>query len=163
VIRWRMLTLWIDPSPHRPDSWWDSETGIPTAILKQDARAAFAAWRKITKLRVKLGRVLAATRPADPFVAREMLVGARGHALMQALGGLLICFGNERQLPRTPDPIAIANELRRFEAEASAVWHARNRPSEYFRVRSALLEFARRLERLAHGMAPLKTARASGP
>jgi hypothetical protein len=92
-----------------------------------------------------------------------MLVGARGHALMQALGGLLICLGNKRRLPRAPDPIAIANELRRFEAEASAVWHARNRPSEYFRVRGALLEFARRLERLARGMTPLMTPRAAVP
>jgi hypothetical protein len=163
VIRWRMLTLWIDPSPHRPDSWWDPKTGIPTAILEQDARAAFAAWRKITKLRATLGRALAAARPTDPFVAREMLVGARGHALMQALGGLLICFGNNRRVPRSPDPIVIANELRSFEGEASAVWHARNRPSEYFRVRGALLEFARRLERLARGMSPIKTPRASVP
>jgi hypothetical protein len=163
VIRWRMLTLWLDPSPHRPHSWWDPETGIPTAILQQDARAAFAAWRKITRLREKLGRALAAARPTDPFVAREMLVGARGHALMQALGGLLICLGNNRKLPRSPDPIAISNELRRFESEASAVWHARNRPSEYFRVRGALLEFARRLERLARGMTPVKTPRAAVP
>jgi hypothetical protein len=92
-----------------------------------------------------------------------MLVGARGHALMQALGGLLICLGNNRELPRAPDPIAIANELRRFEAEASAVWHARNRPSEYFRVRGALLEFARRLERLARGILPITTPKAAVP
>lgn len=163
VVRWRMLTLWIDPSPHRPESWWDPATGIPTAILAQDARAAFAAWRKIARLRTELGRALAKSRPADPFVAREMLVGARGHALVQALGGLLICLGNDRKLPRAPDPITIANELRQFEAEASAVWHARNRPSEYFRVRGALLEFARRLERLARGMPPIKTPRASVP
>jgi hypothetical protein len=163
VIRWRMLTLWLDPSPHRPDSWWDARTGIPTAILQQDGRAAFAAWRKISALRTKLGRALAKSRPADPFVAREMLVGARGHALMQALGGLLICLGNNRELPRAPDPIAIANELRRFEAEASAVWHARNRPSEYFRVRGALLEFARRLERLARGIPPITTPKAAVP
>lgn len=161
VVHWRWLALWIDPTPHRPASWWDSETGIPTAILQQDARSAFAAWRKIMKLRTQLGRALAKARPADPFIAREMLVGARGHALMQALGGLLICLGNKRKLPAAPDPFEIANELRLFEAEASAVWHARNRPSEFFRVRNALLEFARRLERLARGMSPLKTPRAS--
>lgn len=163
VIRWRMLTLWIDPSPHRPAAWWDDETGIPTAILAQDERQAFAAWRRIAGLRQKLGRALARARPADPFVAREMLVGARGHALMQALGGLLICYGNKKRPPRSPDPIEIANELRRFEAEASAVWHARNRPSEYFRVRSALLEFARRLERLGRGMTPIRTPKAAVP
>jgi len=163
VIRWRMLTLWIDPSPHRPASWWDEATGIPKAILQQNARTAFAAWRRIEKLRGKLERALGNAQPADPLVAREMLVGARGHALMQALGGLLICLGNNRKLPKTPDPLVIADEIRRFEAEAAAVWQARNRPSEYFRVRNALLEFARRLERMARGMGPVKTSRAAVP
>lgn len=79
---------------------------------------------------------------------------------MQALGGLLVCFARKQKPPRGIDAAEIANELRRFESDVSAVWHARNRPSEYFRVRAALLELARRLDRAALGLPPLRTQRA---
>lgn len=43
---------------------------------------------------------------------------------------------------------ALADDLRRFETEFTAAWHARNRPSEYWRVREALREVAARLDGL---------------
>jgi hypothetical protein len=79
-----------------------------------------------------------------------------GQALMQALGGLLVCFAKKQKPPRSPGAAFIADELRRFEADVSEIWHARNRPSEYFRVRTALMELARRLDRAALGLPPLR-------
>ncbi|MFT3829051.1 MAG: glycoside hydrolase family 20 zincin-like fold domain-containing protein [Opitutaceae bacterium] len=160
VVPWKQLVLWFDPSPHRPADWWDATTGLPVGILNLDPSAAFAAHAQIEKLRARLAQVAAAAQPQDPLALREALVGARGQALMQALGGLLVCFAKKRKPPRGIDPAGIAHDLRRFEAEVSALWHARNRPSEYFRVRAALLELARRLDRAALGLPWLSTPRA---
>ena len=148
LVPWKQLVLWFDPTPHR--------------LLEIPPARAFAAYDRIEALRARLARVAAAAHPQDPLAVREALVGARGQALMQALGGLLVCHAAKLPAPRTPTAAFIANELRRFEAEVSAVWHARNRPSEYFRVRTALLELARRLDRLALGL-PVPRHRASPP
>ncbi|HLP07004.1 MAG TPA: beta-N-acetylhexosaminidase [Opitutaceae bacterium] len=159
VVPWKQLVLWFDASPHRPADWWDAKTGLPVGILSIDPAAAFAAYARIEKLRAQLLKAAAAAKPQDPLALREALVGARGQALMQALGGLLVCFAKNRKPPRGIDAAVIANDLRRFEADVSALWHARNRPSEYFRVRGALLELARRLDRFALGLPPLRTTR----
>ena len=160
IVPWKQLVLWFDPSPHRPATDWDAATGLPAGILAIDPKQAFAAYEKIEKLRAKLARVAANSRPQEDLVLLESLVGARGQALMQALGGLLVCFARKQKPPRGIDAAEIADELRRFESDVSAVWHARNRPSEYFRVRAALLELARRLDRAALGLPPLRTQRA---
>lgn len=159
VVPWKQLVLWFDPSPHRPAEWWDATSGLPVGILAIKPAAAFAAYERIEKLRTQLTRVAAAAQPQDPLALREALVGARGQALMQALGGLLVCHAKKQKPPRGPGAADIANELRRFEADVSALWHERNRPSEYFRVRAALLELARRLDRFALGLPPLPTPR----
>ena len=160
VVPWKQLVLWFDPSPHRPVTDWDEATGLPVGILSIDPRKAFAAYAKIEALRAKLATVVTTAQPQDPLALREALVGARGQALMQALGGLLVCLAKKQKPPRTPGAAFIADELRRFEADVSEVWHARNRPSEYFRVRTALLELARRLDRAALGLPALRTPRA---
>lgn len=159
VVPWKQLVLWFDPSPHRPATDWDETTGLPVGILSINPTAAFAAYKKIETLRAKLARVAAAAHPQDQLALREALVGARGQALMQALGGLLVCLAKKKKHPGMPDAAFIANELRRFEADVSEIWHARNRPSEYYRVRIALLELARRLDRAALGLPPLLIAR----
>ena len=160
VVPWKQLVLWFDPSPHRPADWWDTATGLPVGLLALDPAECFAAHAKLEKLRAQLAQVAAAAQPQDPLALREALVGARGQALLQALGGVLVCHARKRKPPRGLDAAAIADDLRRFEAEVSALWHERNRPSEYFRVRAALLELARRLDRAALGLPWLRTARA---
>lgn len=160
VVPWKQLVLWFDASPHRPADWWDTTTGLPVGILAIDPKQAFAAYAKIEKLRAQLAKAAAAAQPQDPLALREALVGAHGQSLMQAVGGLLVCFARKRKVPGGLDAAAIANDLRRFEAEVSALWHERNRPSEYFRVRGALLELARRLDRAALGLPWLHTTRA---
>ncbi len=159
VVPWKLLVLWFDPSPHRPADWWDAASGLPVGILEIDPAHAFAAHRRIETLRRRLARVAAVAAPQDPLALLEALVGAHGQSLMQVLGGLLVCFAKKRKIPRGIDPANVANDLRRFESDVSSLWHARNRPSEYFRVRTALLEMARRLDRFALGLPPLPTQR----
>jgi hypothetical protein len=161
IVPWKQLVLWFDPSPHRPATDWDEASGLPVGILGIDPQAAFAAYERIEAARTTLGRVAAQAHAQDPLALREALVGARGQALMQALGGLLVSLAKKQKLPRSPTPAFIADELRRFESDVSEIWHARNRPSEYFRVRAALLELARRLDRAALGLPPLRTKRAA--
>ena len=159
IVPWKQLVLWFDPSPHRPATDWDEASALPVGILGIDPQAAFAAYERIEAARATLGRVAAQAHALDPLALREALVGARGQALMQALGGLLVCLAKKQKPPRSPTAAFIADELRRFESDVSEIWHARNRPSEYFRVRAALLELARRLDRAALGLPPLRIKR----
>jgi hypothetical protein len=115
IVPWKQLVLWFDPSPHRPATDWDAATGLPTGILAIDPKQAFAAYERIEKLRAKLARVAANSRPQEDLVLLESLVGARGQALMQALGGLLVCFARVRNChaastpPRSPTSCAVSS------------------------------------------------------
>jgi hypothetical protein len=170
VVSWRLLTLWLDPTPHRPTAWWDARTDLPVDLLKIDPRRAFAAAGKLERIGAKLRRVIGSSaddEEGDPeriLVGRELLLGCRGSALMNALGGWLVCLANGQAAPRGARPaLEVANEIRRFEQEFSNVWHARNRPSEYWRVRTTLLELARRLDLATLRGGWLKTPRDSAP
>src|SRR5690606_20255541 len=93
VVSWRLLTLWLDPTPHRPAEWWDGRTDLPNELLKIDPRRAFAAAKKLARIRGQLARVLrAGNDDARELVVREVLLGCRGSALMNALGGWLVCL-----------------------------------------------------------------------
>ncbi len=153
VVSWRLFTLWLDPTPHRPATWWEARTDVPVDLLALDPRRAFASANTLDRLRARIERSTARNRPADPLVRREWLLGCRGQAALNRLGGWIISLAKDRPPPRgAPAVEAVADELRRFEAEFSALWHARNRPSEYWRLRTTLLELARRLELAARGV-----------
>jgi hypothetical protein len=232
VVSWRLFTLWLDPTPHRPAAWWDERTGVPADMLAIDPREAFAAARRLDAIRARLGHLLrftlqgpatslsgaargsaptsrgwkepdgvdAGSLPAeasregralgrvagrtgdtcaapagparhgpcaqwsDALAARELLLGCRGSALMNALGGWVICLARGVPAPRGARPtLELTNDLRCFEGEFSAVWHARNRPSEYWRLRAALLEIARRIDLAALRGVWVKRAIAGAP
>lgn len=163
VVPWRLLTLWIDPSPHRPPQWWDETTGVPVELLRINPRRALAAAKKLDQLAAQFARTVREEQPADPLARREWLLGCRGQALMNRFGAALVQLARAKKRPRPAAVLALANDVRLFEAELAAVWHARNRPSEYARVRSALLEFARRIELAALRGVWLKTARPTPP
>ncbi len=164
VVSWRSLTLWLDPSPHRPAAWWDERTDVPVELLQIEPHLAFAAAKKLGRLGGQLARQLARRAPADPLVAQEILLGCRGSMLMNALGGWIVLLVRGRKPPQgAPAALEVANEVRRFESEFASVWHARNRPSEYWRLRTTLLELARRLELAALRGVWVKTSRTPAP
>jgi len=164
VVSWRLFTLWLDPTPHRPASWWDERTGLPVDLLAIDPRRAVSAAARLDRIAAQLARLIHENRTPSPLARRELLLGCRGAALFNRLGAHLICLARGRAAPRGLAPVlALTQELRRFETEFSAVWHARNRPSEYWRLRVALLEIARRLELAATREVWVKTPRTQPP
>jgi hypothetical protein len=157
VVSWRLYTLWLDPTPHRPAEWWNARTGVPVDLLAIDPRKAFSAAKRLGTIARQLDRLV---RANDPIAGRELLLGCQGSSLLNAIGGHLLCLARGAKPPRgTPPLLELTNDLRRFEGEFAAVWHARNRPSEYWRLRAALLEIARRAELAALRGVWVKTER----
>ena len=164
IVSWRLFTLWLDPTPHRPAAWWDERTGLPVDLLAIDPRRALAAATRLEAIARQLGRLIPESRTPTPLARRELLLGCRGAALLNRLGAQLVRLARGRTAPgSTHGAIETTQALRRFEAEFSAVWHARNRPSEYWRLRAALLEIARRADLAATRGIWIKTPREEAP
>jgi hypothetical protein len=164
IVSWRLFTLWLDPTPHRSPKEWDSHTDVPVDLLRVNARKAFAAANRLDKIRKSLGRLLQEDKIVDPLALPELLIGCRGQALMNRLGGLIACLAGHKAMPRgAPEPSRVANDIRRFEWDFAKVWHARNRPSDYWRLRVALLDLARRLDLAALRNLWIRTPRVPPP
>ncbi|BET66340.1 hypothetical protein ASA1KI_12580 [Opitutales bacterium ASA1] len=164
VFPWRLFTLWLDPTPHRPDSWWDARTGLPTDLLAIDPRRAFAAATALERLADGFARAADPARATDARDHREFVLGCRGQAATNRLGAWLVLLARGRTAPRgVPSALDTSNALRVFERDFSESWHARNRPSEYWRLRTALLELARRLDLAALRGVWVKTPRPQPP
>lgn len=164
IVSWRLFTLWLDPTQHRPAGWWDEATGLPADLLAIDPRRAASAASRLDVISSQLARLVSETGTPTPLARREMLLGCRGSALFNRLGAHLIALAHGRTPPRgLPPALELTQDLRRFEAEFSAVWHARNRPSEYWRLRTAILEIARRLEIAATRRVWIRTPRPTPP
>src|SRR5690606_6893156 len=113
---------------------------------------------------VRLARQFARVEPTDPLVAREVALGCRGAALMNQLGAWIVLLARKEKAPvLAPPALDVANDVRRFERDFSIVWHARNRPSEYWRIRTTLLELARRLDLAALRDVWVRTPRPTPP
>ncbi len=160
VVSWRLFTLWLDPTPHRPAAWWDERTGLPADLLAIEPGHARAAAKRLDAIARAFARLVPETAPRDPLARRELMLGFRGAALMNRLGAALVTLARGRTgLRNLQSMLALTQDLRRFEADFSSVWHARNRPSEYWRLRTALLEIARRADLAAVGGIWIKTPR----
>ena len=71
----------------------------------------------------------------DPLAQEEILCGLRGNILMhEAMGAILKYPGSQ--------PRETADKLRAFETRFAALWHRRNKPSEYYRIRELLMQAA---------------------
>ena len=83
-------------------------------------------------------QILAALRQSDfldPLAQEEILCGLRGNILVhEALGAILKYPGFQ--------PRETADRLRAFETRFAALWHRRNKPSEYYRIRELMMRIA---------------------
>lgn len=78
-------------------------------------------------------------RPLDPLALEEILCCMHGNMLMQKLLAVLLDYEGAA-------PWALADELRAFEMRFSALWHRRNRPSEYYRIRELFMRATQALD-----------------
>ncbi len=147
---WDFIARWTDQSADMASWERDSKTGMFSDMMRQkDTGKLLDGYHKVMALRENLIEASAKGAALDRLACRELICGAKGAALMHAVA-LLLCKAFGMKAPKSELTLyGVADELRRFEAEYSELWHARNRPSEYFRIRLAILEAARRLDALA--------------
>jgi len=77
----------------------------------------------------------------DPLAREEILCGLRGDILMHEIIGAILQYKGFASWKT-------ADELRAFESRFSALWHQRNKPSEYYRVKELLMRIADSLDRM---------------
>jgi hypothetical protein len=151
LVNWRLVSDWIDPTPDIPTEARDPHTGALKRHLDLSASEALRQYKLILETRDELLALSRDARPRDGLAFVELSCAAWGQALMHALL-LVLQRASGRPVPPSDLTLAsVADDLRRFERELSGAWHRRNRPSEYFRVRRALLEAAERLDRIEAG------------
>ncbi len=117
--------------------WYESvRRGNPEAeAIKQitdcaDLGKLSASIKKMEKLIPALTLKLNSAKTA-PLNVRELVTGARGALLMHRIAQS-VCRRDKTSAWKTAD------EIRFFEKDLSEVWHCRNKPSEYYRVKETL-------------------------
>ena len=133
-VTWRELSLWVDPTPEvnfmaEPQRWFNpQEANQAVAVLEKSA--------------LRFENALAQAHPADPHAIAELRFGMEMTILTHRIMAY-VCHAREE------NPLALADEIRHKEAQLCRLWHLRNKPSEYRRVREALLRIAQKLDTMA--------------
>ncbi len=152
-IAWGGLAFLTDPTADFPDDWFDTPYRMPNTILKTEPAAVAANFQRLNEITADLAHH-PAPAPPPPHQLPELpagLEGVRQH-LAPAQGFRKV---GGRELPiDAPSGLDVADDWRRFDATLARLWHARNRPSEYCRVRLAILDTAARLDRIALNRPP---------
>lgn len=129
---WREPSLWVDSTTVlRVEKDWDAWCS---------AKAIPGMMAALEKVSLELEEAIASAHPRDPLAARELRFATEMNLLNHRVIGVIV-----GTLPGE-DPWAVADELRRREAQLCELWHKRNKPSEYYEVRAALLALANRLD-----------------
>lgn len=149
TFTWNFICWWFDPSPDM--ATWEREktTGMLVEPLKKDAGKYLASYRKLLELRQELTEISRKATPADPLAYREIICGFTGCALLHAAILVIQSATGYSKVRHGLSALQVANEIRVFEQELSTLWHLRNKPSEYWRLKTLLIETARRLDALA--------------
>lgn len=140
---WMILTFHLQPrSSDFPDAWFDPVSELPNGIFKHPASAHEEALETLERLAGEIEPLLETITPADPLAVDEIRVGLLGMRVMEEL--YLLCYHRAKRLHtgKIPSPKEVADRLRDLDTQLSHVWHLRNKPSEYYRIRQTLLSCA---------------------
>lgn len=148
-FNWKFLVWWFSPSADMATWERDGKTGLMAEPLKRDAREYQTAYRTLYRLREELITLAKRAAPADPLTYRELICGLTGAMLLQAVALLLQTASGRSKLKHGLSFMKVADEIRSFEREFSDLWHLRNKPSEYWRIKEILIGTARKLDALA--------------
>ena len=129
-VDWGHVVRWYE-SVRRGESEAEAISKISNPV---DCGKLSASIKKLEKLIPALTLKLHAAKTASLNV-RELITGARGELLIHRIA-LNACRKDKTAARKTAD------EIRFFEKDFSEVWHCRNKPSEYYRVKEALLGMA---------------------
>ena len=148
IISWADINFWIDH--FIPQDWREEITNAPDSLVNiPDTQEVFDAHNNMKNLYEKLADIAVDAKPADALAYKEMLVGARGVSLMLEIS-LLLKRAAGIEVPENELTFyGTADKIRLFEADFQELWHKRNRPSEYYRIKMALMKVAKLLEEFA--------------
>jgi hypothetical protein len=143
---WSPLAEWMQPSgrPQTPGRI-DPTTGVPSEMFKRDPAGHRAALEQIEALRAKAEPILA-TASMPELHRREIRVMWDGLLAMVATAEVITDKFTQPSAPDSARRRSAADRLRALDRDACAVWHARNRPSEYWRIREVLVGAAERID-----------------
>ena len=147
-LSWLDISSWFDPSPDIAAWKRDPKTGMPVEALKKDSRVYLSSYRKLMDIQRKLIKVSEHATPADPLCYREMICGINGCAQMHAVILLLQTVSGRAKIEHGLSLYQVADAIRVFERDFSDLWHLRNKPSDYWRLKTIFIGIARRLDSL---------------
>lgn len=130
---WTEISWWVDPSDEI-----SNEGLIHSWHKENDAKPAIG---RLETLFADFNRRLKNASPVDPLAKEELRFGAEMTILMHRIFSVI-------WEPDKATALALADEVRRKEVQMCQLWHRRNKPSEYYRVKEALLRIAQKLDTL---------------
>ncbi len=148
VITWHETYFWIDS--WIPEDWREPKTYAPDSLVGIPDTADICSSReRMLALSAELKNIALRSCPADGLAYQEMLLGARG--IIAFLDIVLVLQKHVgKEVPELGLSLyGLADDLRYFERDFHALWHKRNRPSEYYRIQLALTKIATLLDGLA--------------
>lgn len=133
TIHWLSIELLVDPSANaNDDSFQKRLQETDPEKLEEDIKELENLFRQIS---IKLAGAV----PADPLAVPELLAGFEMSILMHKTA--LAIRKKDLELA-----LNTADRVRIMEKRISSLWHKRNKPSEYFRIKDALLKIADKLD-----------------
>ena len=118
----------------------ENKNRISADLRKLSKPAALKNYLKTAEKAEK--QILATLRQSDfldPLAKEEILCGLRGNILVHEALGAILKYPDSR-------PRETADRLRAFEPRFASLWHQRNKPSEYYRIRELLMKIADHLD-----------------
>ena len=132
---WGHVAQWVDPT---------TECSFESEYAESiDFKATRKAVSALEKAFVKFDACLATAHPQDPYAREELRFGAEMTILMHKVIATIKYPGDKAANWK------LADEIRKKEVQFCQLWHRRNKPSEYYRVKGALLDVARKLDTLS--------------
>ena len=87
-------------------------------------------------------------KPKDGLLYDEMLVGCEGARLNNSIALFWLEKSGKSKSKDKINAYELSDSIRKFEHRFRAVWHKRNRPSDFWRVSQKLLDLAEQIDRL---------------
>jgi len=131
---WVEASQWVDPSPEM-----DFENDSKRWVKFDAAKKAIP---QLEKAFAKFDKCLATANPQDPYAKEELRFGAEMTILMHKLVATMKYHDDQAANWK------LADEFRKKEVQFCQLWHKRNKPSEYYRAKEALLRIAQKLDSL---------------
>ncbi len=149
LIEWWDLVSWVtkrDKDGGFVDSNYDSNTNFTKRGLGYTVDTLFNAYSKSKIIIIKMQNIASQSKTSDELAYRELLCGAWGVVIAQGIGLRWKSALGESVPEEIPSYYELADELRNFEVELSKLWHLRNKPSEYYRIKEHINKVAMKLE-----------------